>query len=152
MKWQILTVGKPALRYTQTGSEEYLKRLSKYTKVELRHLKAQAEPKLTQSFYEASGGNAPGALRIVLDERGKDLSTMDFANWVKQRELSGETKLASILIGPSDGHSEETRTKADLILRLSSFTLQHELALVVLLEQLYRVYTIHAGSPYHREG
>ena len=66
-------------------------------------------------------------------------------------EHRGDIKSVAFLIGASDGHTDELRTKADLLLSLSSLTLQHELALVVLLEQLYRVASMKAGSPYHRE-
>jgi len=149
MKWRVLTIGKPALRYTQAGSEEYLKRLRKYAQVELVHLKAAPEPKATRSILDAS----EGSLRIVLDERGRnDMDTKAFAKWVADREMDGATKQVSVLIGGSDGHSKETRQTADLILTLSPFTLQHELALVVFLEQLYRVCSLRAGAPYHREG
>lgn len=59
-------------------------------------------------------------------------------------------KKVAFLIGASDGHTQALRSRCDHILALSKLTLQHELALVVLMEQLYRVYTILAGMPYHR--
>ena len=61
------------------------------------------------------------------------------------------TAQVPFLVGGSDGHSDEVRAKADRVLSLSSLTLQHELALVVLLEQLYRGYAILRGLPYHRD-
>ena len=147
MKWRILTIGKPALAYARTGAEEYLKRLRKHTEVELRHLRDVPEPRATQSLLEAS----EGCLRIVLDERGRsDLDTRGLAGWVGRQELDPGVREIALLIGGADGHNDERREKADLLLALSPFTLQHELALVVLLEQLYRVYTIRAGMPYHR--
>jgi 23S rRNA (pseudouridine1915-N3)-methyltransferase len=66
-------------------------------------------------------------------------------------KMSGEVKTIAFLIGAADGHTPELRDKCDLLLSLSSMTLQHEIALVVLMEQLYRIETIHAGSPYHRD-
>ena len=79
---------------------------------------------------------------IVLDEKGKDLTTKQFASL-----LGGE---ASFLIGGADGLPEEVRRGARLQLRLSSLTLPHALAQVVLLEQIYRAATLLTGHPYHR--
>ena len=147
MKWRIVTFGKPALRYAQLGVDEYLKRLRKYAKVEIRQLRTVPEPKATALQEEASRG----CLRIVLDERGRrDLDTEAFARWVTEREMDGAHREVALMIGASDGHSQATRDSADLLLSLSPFTLQHELALVVALEQLYRVYSLKARSPYHR--
>ena len=79
---------------------------------------------------------------IVLDERGKDLTTAQFA-----RLLGEET---TFLIGGADGLSDDVKRKAALLLRLSSLTLPHALAQVVLLEQIYRAATLLSGHPYHR--
>jgi 23S rRNA (pseudouridine1915-N3)-methyltransferase len=79
---------------------------------------------------------------VVLDERGEDYSTGQFA-----KLLSSET---AFVIGGADGLSEATRSKAHIQLRLSAFTLPHALAQVVLLEQIYRAATILTGHPYHR--
>lgn len=148
MRWQIITVGKPALRYAQLGSEEYLKRLRRHTRVEVRHLKAMPEPQLTNRLNEAVGS---GAFRVVLDERGRtDLDTLGLVHWLDGIELDAAAREISVLVGGADGHSKATRNSADLLLSLSPFTLQHELALVLFLEQLYRIYTVRAGSPYHR--
>ena len=78
------------------------------------------------------------------------MDTEAFARWVTEREMDGAHREVALMIGASDGHSQATRDSADLLLSLSPFTLQHELALVVALEQLYRVYSLKAGSPYHR--
>jgi 23S rRNA (pseudouridine1915-N3)-methyltransferase len=86
----------------------------------------------------------PRGTRIVaLDERGRDLSTREFA-----RLLAEPT---AFLIGGPDGLAPEFRDRAFLVLRLSAFTLPHTLAQLVLIEQLYRAASIHAGHPYHRE-
>jgi 23S rRNA (pseudouridine1915-N3)-methyltransferase len=65
--------------------------------------------------------------------------------------MRGEVKTVAFLIGGADGHSAELREKSDRVLSLSSFTMQHELALLVLFEQLYRVASLASGSPYHRD-
>jgi 23S rRNA (pseudouridine1915-N3)-methyltransferase len=85
----------------------------------------------------------PGNSHVVaLDERGKDLTTKQFAELLQRETV--------FLIGGPDGLDEKTRNKADLLLRLSSLTLPHALAQVVLLEQLYRAATLLTGHPYHR--
>lgn len=146
MKWQIFSIGKPSLDYAKRGVDEYTKRLRRYTRLEMSQQKEAGREKNSRYLLSAS----EGAVRIVLDERGDTLTTADFAGEVKKWQNSGQKKIA-LLIGGADGHSEEVRASADLVLALSSFTLQHELALVVLLEQIYRVHTLLKGEPYHRE-
>lgn len=78
---------------------------------------------------------------------------MDTPRWAKRfedLELRGDIKSVSFLIGASDGHTPELREQSDEVWCLSKLTLQHELALVVLLEQIYRVATLRRGEPYHR--
>jgi 23S rRNA (pseudouridine1915-N3)-methyltransferase len=84
-----------------------------------------------------------GARVIVLDERGRDLSTAQFAKLLEAP--------AAFVIGGADGLSDATRQDADTLLRLSAMTLPHALAQVVLCEQLYRAATLLTGHPYHRE-
>ena len=145
MKHQILAAGKPALGYAKTGVAEYLKRLTRYGTYELKHLKDGSSEHVSKRLREAS----EGTLRIVMDERGENLTTAQLTKKIQQWEMRG-VKRASYLIGASDGHTQGLRNDADLIWALSPLTLQHELALVVLLEQLYRVATIQRGEPYHR--
>ena len=118
----------------------------RYTKLEMNQQKEAGRDKNSQYLLNAS----EGAFRIVLDERGERLTTSAFVGKVQTWQNSGQKKVA-LLIGGADGHSEQVRDSADLILSLSGFTLQHELALVVLLEQIYRVHTVLKGEPYHRE-
>ena len=146
MTWRILAAGKPALVYAKKGIEEYLKRFSRGAKVELVYLKAGSSEAVSADLLARS----EGTFRIALDERGKDWTTEDFVKRVNTWEMDPGIKTISLLIGASDGHSAELRDKADAVWALSPLTLQHELALVVLLEQLYRAYTIKRGEPYHR--
>jgi 23S rRNA (pseudouridine1915-N3)-methyltransferase len=84
-----------------------------------------------------------GARVVVLDERGRDLSTAQFARLLESP--------AAFVIGGADGLSDATRQDADTLLRLSAMTLPHALAQVVLCEQIYRAATLLTGHPYHRE-
>lgn len=146
MNVRVYVAGKPSLAYAKSGVAEYLKRLSRYGNFELIHLKAGSSVKVSADLLERTQGH----FRIALDERGKSLTTADWAAQFEALELRGEVKNVAFLIGASDGHTEELRKKVDVIWQLSSLTLQHELALVVLLEQLYRVATYRRGEPYHR--
>ncbi|MFC7336393.1 23S rRNA (pseudouridine(1915)-N(3))-methyltransferase RlmH [Haloferula chungangensis] len=146
MRIRILVAGKPALAYAKTGVAEYLKRLTRYGNHELIHLKAGDSDSVSQALLERS----EGSYRIALDERGKNLGTASWAQCFEKLELRGDIKAVSFLIGASDGHTQALRDQADEVWCLSKLTLQHELALVVLLEQIYRVATLRKGEPYHR--
>lgn len=143
---RILVAGKPALAYAKAGVAEYLKRLSRYGRHELIHLKAGDSESVSRSLLERSEGTH----RIALDERGENLDTGKWAARFEELELRGDIKAVSFLIGASDGHTPALRQQCDEVWCLSRLTLQHELALVVLLEQVYRVATFRRGEPYHR--
>lgn len=87
---------------------------------------------------------------VVLDERGKSLSTQGLANFLRQRLDMGSGAMAFLIGGP-DGHGEEARSKAQLVLSFGAMTLPHGLVRIVLAEQLYRCATILTGHPYHRD-
>ncbi|MDA8975427.1 23S rRNA (pseudouridine(1915)-N(3))-methyltransferase RlmH [Akkermansiaceae bacterium] len=144
--WRILAAGKPALAYAKKGIEEYLKRLTRGAKVELIYLKAGSSEVVSADLLARS----EGTYRIALDERGKAWTTGQLVKMVNAWEMDPGIKTISLLIGASDGHTEELRQKCDQTWALSPLTLQHELALVVLLEQIYRAYSIKRGEPYHR--
>ena len=139
MRWKICHVGKPALKFAKAGADEYLKRLKRYANVEV------AIARDGQQLQKLSAGT----IRIGLDERGESITTQQWVKRINAWELDG-VKAVSLLIGGADGHAEEEREQCDEIWSLSGLTLQHELALVVLLEGLYRCYTIKRGEPYHR--
>ena len=141
MKWKIIVIGKPALGFARDGADEYLKRLKHYTGAELVIVKDAARQ---QQAAESAD------VRIALDERGQAVSTQEIVRKIDAWEMSGEIKEIALLIGASDGHHAELRASADELWAFGKITLQHELALVVLLEQIYRAYTIKRGEPYHR--
>ncbi len=145
MKWRIYTVGKPALGYARNGAEEYLKRLRRYTNCQHLILR-KGDAAEIQGLL---GSRRDGHLNLVLDERGETLTTQQFTHRLQTWQLDA-VKTVSCFIGGADGHHDTVRQEADVVLRLSALTMQHELALVVLLEQIYRAYTILKGEPYHR--
>ena len=142
MKWKIIAIGKPALGFARDGSAEYLKRLKHYTQAELVFAKDDA-----RQLQAAAGCD----VCIALDERGHNLATRELVQKADAWEMDGGVKEVAVLIGASDGHSQVQRDRADELWAFGKITLQHELALVVLLEQLYRAYTIKRGEPYHRD-
>ncbi len=91
-----------------------------------------------------------GAKVVVLDERGENMKSTELAEKVSNWQLNGCSELC-FLIGGADGHLQSTRDRADLLLSFGKLTLPHMLMRAVLAEQIYRIQTIIAGHPYHRE-
>ena len=147
MRIRIIVAGKPALAHVKLGVEEYLKRLSRFGKHELVTVKAGDSGEVSARLLERSAR----CYRIALDERGRSPDTREFAGMIDSLAARGDIKTLAFLIGAADGHSESLRAEADEILALSSLTMQHELALLVLMEQLYRAASLRSGSPYHRD-
>jgi 23S rRNA (pseudouridine1915-N3)-methyltransferase len=120
--------------------ERYLKRITWPTKLTELPERGGKMPDAT-----------PGAVRIVLDERGKALSSMELAKAL-ERWRDGGRREARFLIGAADGHDSALRDGADLLLSFGSATWPHLLARAMLAEQLFRATSILANHPYHREG
>ena len=119
--------------------ERYLKRISWPTK-------------LTELSERAPLPPAPsGSVTVLLDEKGKDLSSMELAKKLEQWRDSG-TREARFVIGAADGHSTEERSGADLLISFGPATWPHLLVRSMLAEQLFRATSILANHPYHREG
>lgn len=145
MKWLLLTVGKPALAFARAGRDEYLARLSHFARVETAEIKASAPDRESAALLARS----EGCFRVVLDEAGRQLASRALAGLVGQWQQAARP--VAVIIGGAAGHDESLVRSADFIWSLGPLTLQHELALVVALEQLYRAHTILAGHPYHRD-
>lgn len=144
MTWRILAVGKPSLDFARLGIEDYSQRLAAFAKVEVHFVKPRADA--ADKLLELSGG----CHRIILDETGKSFASRAFAGEIQRLRVRGTSRLA-LLVGGSDGWSDAVRQQADLLWSLGPQTLQHELALLVALEQAYRAETLLAGRPYHRD-
>ena len=143
MKLRIYAIGKPRLADAARGGDEYTGRLARTGGIGIEFLKPKDETRQLLARSE-------GSYRIVLDERGRLLTTPELVGRIGELEHRGDVKEVSFLLGGADGHDPAVRDAADFVWALSPLTLQHELALVVLLEQLYRAYAIKRGEPYHR--
>lgn len=146
MRWRIVAVGKPRLAYARDGIEEYLSRLRNFGSVEVETVKASTQDKEGKALLEKS----EGCFRLVMDERGRMFTSRAFSAELEKIELHPK-KPCALIVGGADGLIPAVREKADLVWSLTTGTLQHELALVVALEQIYRACTIKAGLPYHRD-
>ena len=143
MKHRILTVGRP-VPWARAVAEEFTKRIRGFSGMEVVHVKEGIRQE--KDLQEKSEGWE----RVVLDERGTAFSTAGWKKEFDRWERAGRGKTAWIL-GGADGHSENLRKSCDRLVSLGPQTLSHDLALVVLLEQIYRVESWRAGHPYHRE-
>ena len=124
MQIRIVAVGQRITEWAQSAVSDYLSRFPRDFRVEL------------DDFV------------VVLDEHGKDLTTMDLARHFSHWRADGETPV--FVIGGPDGLAPEVKARANLTIRLSSMTLPHAFARVMLSEQIYRAWSILAGHPYHR--
>jgi len=152
---EILFLGKTKESYLAAGIKEYVKRLSHYLKVEIKTVKEErikkGEPDKT--IIERQSRDllqyVQDAYLVCLDRTGRQLESPELAAQVEKWEMRGLKKISFVIGGPL-GLSEEILQKADLILSLSRMTFTHEMARLLLLEQLYRACTINAGEKYHK--
>lgn len=147
MQIRIVVAGKPALAFAKIGVEEYRTRLRRHMDCEWIVVKAGHPEEVSLRLLEKS----QGCYRVAMDERGDLMSTREMVRRIEQLEMRGDVKTLAFLIGAADGHTEELRKKCHGVWSLSPLTLQHEMALLLLVEQIYRVASIRSGSPYHRE-
>jgi 23S rRNA (pseudouridine1915-N3)-methyltransferase len=145
MKIKVAWIGKTKEPANATLAEEYLKRISRYAEVEGITLRDQAG--LLAKFGKAAPGNAKSTL-VLLDSRGKEFSSEQFAKFLGDYQDRNPLPLV-FAVGGADGFTDAARSAAHHTLSLGKMTLAHELARVVLLEQIYRAFTILKGHPYH---
>lgn len=146
MRWHIFAIGKPKLDFAKLGLEEYASRLKPFVEVRFEYLKGSSAPLESLNLLERT----KAMFRVVLDERGAEISSRALASRITEWETHSKRDFA-LIVGGADGLSDDLRAAAGWMWALSQLTLQHELALLVALEQLYRAYTIKAGMPYHRD-
>jgi 23S rRNA (pseudouridine1915-N3)-methyltransferase len=140
MKIKVAWIGKTKEPAIQTLTNEYLKRISRYADI------AGIAQKDESAILSLARGKERHKL-LLLDSRGKQLSSEELAEFLEREQRNAIPLLFAI--GGSDGFSEEARRHAAFTLSLGKMTLPHELARVVLVEQLYRAFTILKHHPYH---
>lgn len=143
MKIKVAWIGKTKEPAIQTLTDEYLKRISRYAEVEGIAVKNEA------AILALASGERRGERHklVLLDSRGKEYSSEELAAMLEREQVNAVPLLFAI--GGSDGFSDDARRQASLTLSLGKMTLPHELARVVLAEQLYRAFTILKKHPYH---
>nr|CBA26357.1 Ribosomal RNA large subunit methyltransferase H [Curvibacter putative symbiont of Hydra magnipapillata] len=155
MKLVIVAVGQRVPDWAQTAWDDYAKRFPHELKVELKAIKTEPRgSKTVEQLYAAERKRIEeaipkGARIVALDERGTSLRTTALAVRLKEWQLGG-TDVALIIGGP-DGLEPEFRQAAHERIRLSDLTLPHAMVRVLLIEQLYRAWSVNANHPYHRE-
>jgi 23S rRNA (pseudouridine1915-N3)-methyltransferase len=149
VKIKIAWIGKTKEPAIQALTDEYLKRISRYVPVE--GLALRDEDALLQLCGRAGTGKKSASVKstlALLDSRGKQLSSEEFARFLGDYQDRNPLPLV-FAVGPADGFNDATRSAAQHAISLGKITLAHELARVVLLEQVYRGFTILKGHPYH---
>jgi len=151
----VVAVGQRVPDWAQTAWDDYVKRFPFELKVELKAVKTEPRAsKSLETLYAAERARIEAAIpkgfRIVaLDERGTNLTTMALAGKLTDWQLSGDD--VALVIGGPDGLDPAFRQAAQERIRLSDLTLPHAFVRVLLIEQLYRAWSINANHPYHRE-
>lgn len=158
MHLEIVTVGHIRERYLKEGVEDYTRRLRRYAPLTLSAIsEARLRPDAPAAEVEAAKTKeAEEILRrlgretyaVALDERGQLLTSLELAQWLGELATSGVGRVAFIIGGPR-GLAPAVQTRANFCLSLSRLTFTHELACLLLLEQLYRAFKINRGEPYH---
>ena len=139
MRFYLYYIGKPRDDSANGLADEYIKRCTRFAKTEMREIRpAKFDP------WEKH----PAASKILLDPAGVTMDSAAFAKRIGKVEQEGRDQV--FLIGGADGPPDGWRDRADLLLSLSPMTMPHELARVVLAEQLYRAFTMLRGHPYPR--
>jgi 23S rRNA (pseudouridine1915-N3)-methyltransferase len=151
VKIKIAWIGKTKEPAIQSLTDEYVKRISRYTRLETVALRDEAT--LLQIAGRGSGipakrGNSEKSTLVLMDSRGRQLSSEEFARFLGDYQDRNRLPLL-FAIGPADGFSDVALQAAQQTISLGRMTLAHELARVILLEQLYRAFTILKGHPYH---
>ena len=155
MRLTIVAVGQKVPNWAQTSYDDYARRFPPELKIELKAVKTEPRAsKSLESLLAAERNRIEGAIvrgcRIVaLDERGAAVSTMGLAEYLKNWQLSGDD--VAIVIGGPDGLDAGFKQSAHQRIRLSDLTLPHAMVRVLLIEQLYRAWSITINHPYHRE-
>ncbi len=149
LKITVIAVGKLKERFWKDACAEYLKRLNGYANVSVKELADSGIDKEAQAISSALDAAGTGAHVILLDIRGKETSSEALADKLDSLAVRGISHVVFI-IGGSDGVTDSVRARASERMSFGPITLPHNLARVVLLEQIYRACKINRGEPYHK--
>jgi len=152
----IIAVGKVSSKYFSDATEEYLKRLSPYTKIKITEipeskLSGESPSEITKVISEegkAISDKIKG-FAVALDSRGEEMTSEELARLIDTKRTQGNPDI-TFIIGGSYGLSDEVLKKADLKLSFGRMTFPHQLMRVILTEQIYRAFTILNNSKYHK--
>jgi len=155
MKLVVICLGKTRERFIQEGMAKYLRYLKPYVDIEVKELKEEKIQDLkdapiirkreAEKIFKAMPS---GAFLAALDERGREFTSHEFAHFFNDRIESGVRETAFVF-GGAMGLDESVTEKADKVIAMSRWTFTHEMARLVLLEQIYRAFTIIKGKTYH---
>jgi len=154
VKIKFVWIGKTRNAPMRELLDDYLGRLEKFARVEIIELRDQASGRDTKKAIEKEGEEILARIEgdpfvIALDERGQMMSSVELSGFIEKRQIGGEKQITFVLGGHS-GIAEGVKDRADRVLSLSRMTLTHEMARVLLVEQLYRAYTIIHDLPYQK--
>ena len=157
MKIKLIAIGKTHKSFLEEGELEYLMRINKYVaieKIEIPDIKNAK--KLTQQQIKEQEGKLllskiePHSLIVLLDEKGKEYTSMKFSNWLQDKMNRGFKNII-FLIGGAYGFSDDVYKAANEKIALSKMTFSHQMIRMLFTEQIYRAFTILNNEPYHHE-
>lgn len=147
MKITIIAIGKLKEKFLVEGVTEFLKRLRLFSKIEIREI---LECRTVEEEGKKLLSQVPESSWLcVLDVKGQAITSEKFAEKISELNLHGVSNL-TFIIGGAFGLSDEVRKAADFLLSLSEMTFTHQMARLILLEQIYRAFKINRGEPYHK--
>lgn len=155
MKLVVVAVGQRVPAWAQSAWDEYAKRFPPELRVEIKTVKTEARASKTLATLLAAERDriasaiSPGSRVVALDEHGTSLTTVALSQRLTQWQLGGDD--VALVIGGPDGLDPAFKRAAHERIRLSDMTLPHAMVRVLLVEQLYRAWSINANHPYHRE-
>ena len=154
MEILLLSIGKISFRWIQEGIEEYEKRLKRYINFNAKYIPDIKKKSITPQQQKEEEGKLlikefnDSDLICLLDERGKEKTSVEFADYIEKIMTMGRKRLVFVIGGPY-GFSHEVYDRADSLFSLSKLTMTHEMAKLFFTEQIYRSMTILKGEPYH---
>lgn len=157
MKIELAVIGKTSIGYLKQGIDEYIKRLKHYVPFEIKYID---DIKNTKNISEDQQKRTEGTkilslldksdFVVLLDEHGKEYTSMQYSSYIQKRMLSGVKKVVFVIGGPY-GFSQKVYDRANDKISFSKMTFNHEMIRLIFTEQLYRAYTIINHEPYHHE-